>query len=120
VDDNPADVGHVRGYLQHEGHRGDVAPSGLEALAQVESGPDVILMNVQMLEMDGAETIERLRADPSTRDVQIIALSSLARDDDRDRCLKAGANDHLSEPVRLRHPLEHINATMDTPSGGLS
>ena len=108
VDDNPANVVHVRDFLESKGHKVVLAYSGEEALVLAKDAPDIVFMDVQMPGMDGIETIERLRGDASTRDLHIVSLTSLAMNEDRDRCMKAGANDYLSKPVSLRKLLEIV------------
>ena len=80
-----------------------LSKNGREAitLAQSES-PDLILMDIQMPEMDGLEAMQQIRHDPNLVDVPIIALTALAMNGDRERCLAAGANDYLSKPVKLK------------------
>ncbi len=89
-------------YLAAAGYEMRLAVTGREVLEQVQAAPpDIILMDVQMPEMDGLEAIQRLRADPATAVIPIIALTALAMPGDRERCLAAGADDYLTKPVRL-------------------
>ncbi len=67
-----------------------------------EQSPDLILMDIQMPVMDGLAAISQLRLDPSFVDVPIIALTALAMEGDRDRCLAAGANEYISKPIKLK------------------
>jgi CheY-like chemotaxis protein len=102
VDDNPTNLGHLKDFLEAKGHRVDLAYSGEEALVLAQDGPDIVFMDVQMPGMDGIEAIQRLRANPETRDLIIVSLTALAMDEDRERCLQAGADDYLSKPISLR------------------
>ena len=116
VDDNPANVRHVRDFLESKGHQVMLAYSGQEGLDHAQSLPDIVFMDVQMPGMDGIETTRRLRADPHTRDLHIVALTSLAMGEDREKCLRAGANDYLSKPISLRTLLETVERLEDVPS----
>ncbi|MGK7888040.1 MAG: response regulator [Leptolyngbyaceae cyanobacterium] len=103
VEDNDANVRTVSSYLQARGYHVQVANNGKEALELVQNQPpDLILMDIQMPDMDGLETIAHIRQHPTTAAIPIIALTALAMAGDRDRCLAAGANEYLSKPVKLR------------------
>jgi len=103
AEDNEFNVMVIRDYLEAYGYQVFIAQHGAEAIAMAnEIAPALILMDVQMPEMDGLESIRRLRATPGFDTVPIIALTAFAMSDDRERCLAAGANEYLSKPVKLR------------------
>jgi CheY-like chemotaxis protein len=80
------------------------AMDGKEALAVVkEEGVtvDIILMDMMMPELDGFETISRIRQDPRLKDIPIIAVTAKAMAGDRERCIQAGASDYISKPVDI-------------------
>jgi signal transduction histidine kinase/AmiR/NasT family two-component response regulator len=110
VDDTPTNIGHLRDFLLQKGHRVTTAANGLEAIAEAQALPDIIFMDVQMPEMDGLEAIRRLRAEAHTRGLHIVALTSFAMGEDRDRCLEAGADDFETKPVSIRRVLELVEA----------
>jgi len=91
--------------LEKAGHSVQVACNGKEALDAWLSRPfDLILMDVQMPEMDGFETVAEIRRhecqNPQGRPVPVIALTAHAMKDDRERCLAAGMDGYVSKPVR--------------------
>lgn len=103
AEDNDANINTTTAYLTAKGFYLVVAKNGLEAvnLAQT-TNPDLILMDIQMPELDGLEAIHQIRQIPALVNVPIIALTALAMEGDRDRCLAAGADDYLSKPVKLK------------------
>ncbi len=103
AEDNPANIAMLTGYLEAKKYRLLIATNGREAIAVAQAQhPDLILMDIQMPEMDGLEAIQYLRQDANLCKIPIIALTALAMDSDRDRCLAVGANDYLSKPVKLK------------------
>ena len=90
-------------YLEAKGYRILLATDGQQAIALAKiHHPDLILMDIQMPVMDGIEAIKLIRLDPNLADIPIIALTALAMEGDRDRCLEAGANEYLSKPIKLK------------------
>jgi len=76
------------------------ASNGAEAIKKIqEGGIDLVLIDMQMPVMDGIAATKEIRKMPDTADIPIIALTANAFDEDRERCLSAGMNDHLGKPV---------------------
>jgi HAMP domain-containing protein/CheY-like chemotaxis protein/signal transduction histidine kinase len=78
--------------------------SGIEVL-KTNPGVDIVLMDVMMPEMDGYETMRRIRADGSFAGLPIIALTAKAMKTDREKCIEAGASDYITKPVDLQQLL---------------
>jgi CheY-like chemotaxis protein len=77
-----------------------VARSGLEAVEKARTEhPAVILMDVGLPDIDGLEATRRLKADPATRAIPVIALTAQAMTGDRERTLAAGCDDYESKPI---------------------
>ncbi len=113
VEDNVINQQVVREILENEGLVVDTADNGRIALDILfKKGPEVyssILMDIQMPEMDGITATEEIRADPSFNDVPIIALTAHALVEDRQRCLDAGMNSHLTKPVIANDLIATLN-----------
>jgi CheY-like chemotaxis protein len=96
-------------YLENFGFRCVWAKNGQEAVQYAErEKPALILMDIQMPVMDGLEAIGLIRQNPSLQSVPIIALTAMAMQGDKDRCLNAGATDYVSKPVKLKELLATV------------
>jgi CheY-like chemotaxis protein len=103
VEDNALNVNTIKSYLTAKGYRSIVANDGQAAIELTQQHhPDLILMDIQMPGMDGLEAITKIRQNAQLVAIPIIALTALAMDGDREKCLKAGANDYLTKPVKLK------------------
>jgi PAS domain S-box-containing protein len=103
VEDNEVNQEVVRHLLEEAGLQVDVAGSGLAALELAKSCHyDACLMDIQMPEMSGYEVTERLRAQPGTAALPILALTAHTTPEDRVRCREAGMNGFLSKPIDVR------------------
>ena len=101
ADDNLFIRSVLQSILKKLGHPADVASNGLEVLKALKSTPyDVILMDGQMPEMDGAETTRQIRgAGPGSPQPRIIALTADGMPGDRERYLALGMDGYLTKPV---------------------
>ena len=100
VEDNDDNVYVLRGRFERARYRVLVAVDGEEGVALARSErPDVVIMDLVLPGLDGWEAARQLRADDSTREIPIIALSSSAMPEDRRRALEAGCNRFDSKPV---------------------
>ena len=103
VEDNDKNLKLTRDVLEFAGYTVEVATTGEEAVAQaLASVPDLILMDLQLPGMDGHEALARLRADPDTQRVPVVALTASAMPMDRERALSAGFDGFLEKPIRVR------------------
>ncbi|EMO61319.1 signal transduction four helix bundle sensory module [Leptospira borgpetersenii serovar Pomona str. 200901868] len=101
VDDDMRNVFALSKILSEKGMEVLKAENGnnaLELLSKSEN-VDMILMDVMMPEMDGYEATRRIRSNLKYKDTVIIALTAKAMNDDRQKCIDAGANDYISKPV---------------------
>lgn len=103
VDDNATNLKLVAYLMKANGY--DVA-TALDAESAIDSlrvtRPDVILMDIQLPGIDGLELTRRLKADPGTRDIVIIAVTAYAMKGDQDKALAAGCDEYITKPIDTR------------------
>jgi class 3 adenylate cyclase len=100
VDDNRVNRLLVTRTLEQFGHRVAFAENGRQALEVLRSHPpDLVLLDIEMPEMNGYQTLEALRADPKLRDIPVVMMSSVDEVDSVARCIEMGAEDYLFKPV---------------------
>ncbi|HEX2761521.1 MAG TPA: response regulator, partial [Rhizomicrobium sp.] len=110
VDDDPRNIFALSSALERRGMRVLTATTGMEAIELVKSTPElaIVLMDIMMPEMDGYQTIGRIREEPAYRRLPIIALTAKAMKGDREKCLEAGASDYLAKPVNTEQLLSAL------------
>ena len=103
VEDNPRNLKLVRDLLEHAGYRTLEATTAEDGLALARAHrPDLVLMDVQLPGMDGVQALERLRADPATNGIPVVAVTAFAMKDDRARFVAAGFDGYLEKPISVR------------------
>jgi CheY-like chemotaxis protein/signal transduction histidine kinase len=107
VDDDARNIFALSSVLERRGMKVKTATTGAEAIALVESTPEIaiVLMDIMMPQMDGYQTMSIIRANPAFRRLPIIALTAKAMKGDREKCLEAGASDYLAKPVNTEQLL---------------
>ncbi len=116
VDDDFRNIFALTALLE----RGDLAViaagSGLEAIARLDQSDeiDVVLMDIMMPEMDGYETMAKIRELPEFADLPIIAVTAKVASSERDRCLAAGASDYIPKPVNTAELLAALSQWLPT------
>jgi two-component system cell cycle response regulator DivK len=119
VEDNEVNRDMLTRRLQRRGFDVVVAVDGGEAQSVVEKErPDLILMDMSLPVMDGWEVTRRLKADPATSAIPIIALTAHAMAGDRERALEAGCDDYDTKPIELPRLLEKVAALLGGNSPG--
>lgn len=101
VDDDMRNIFALSTILDQQGCKVEIANDGLEALKKLEvlDGLDIILMDIMMPQMDGYETMQRIREMKKWQNLPIIALTAKAMKEDKEKCLNAGANDYITKPI---------------------
>jgi two-component system alkaline phosphatase synthesis response regulator PhoP len=100
VDDNAQNVELLAAFLESLPVKIVTAADGIEALRMVaEHNPDLILLDVMMPHMSGFQVCERVKADPKTRDIQVLMVTALNELGDIERATECGTDDFVSKPV---------------------
>jgi len=125
VEDNEINQQIAVELLEGVGARVQIASNGRIAVDVLSNGPkpppfDVVLMDLQMPEMDGYQATKRLRSDPACAELTIIAMTAHATLEERQRCLAAGMNDHISKPIDPAMLFETVGRFYQPRSAGLS
>jgi two-component system, cell cycle response regulator DivK len=103
VDDNAANLKLARVLLTMEGYEVRTAQGATEALAALqEFHPRVILMDVQLPGMDGLTLTGKLKSQPATHDIAVVAMTAYAMKGDREKALAAGCDEYISKPIDTR------------------
>ena len=110
VDDDVRNIFALSSVLERRGMKVLTASTGKEAIKTLESTTDlaIVLMDIMMPEMDGYETMQVIRHNPSLRRLPIVALTAKAMKGDREKCLEAGASDYLAKPVNTEQLLSTL------------
>lgn len=118
--EDDADVACVfSALLARIGHEVCIAADANEALRRaLAERPDVVVSDIALPGMSGWELARRMRSDPLLRATILIALSGFDRDQDRDRSLEAGFDDHLIKPVDARAIQDAIERALDRKARG--
>jgi CheY-like chemotaxis protein len=101
VDDDARNIFALTTVLEGQEMEVISATNGRQAIELIDATPElgVVLMDIMMPEMDGYETMRRIRKDPRFRALPILALTAKAMKGDREKCLAAGASDYIAKPV---------------------
>jgi CheY-like chemotaxis protein/signal transduction histidine kinase/HAMP domain-containing protein len=107
VDDDVRNIFALSSVLERYGMHVVAAHTGLDAIRLLEEMPDIslVLLDIMMPEMDGYETMRRIRMRPEFQLLPIITLTAKAMKGDREKCLEAGASDYIAKPVDSEHLL---------------
>ena len=118
VEDNEMNRDMLSRRLQRRGYEIAMATDGQAGIDMARTLEyDLVLMDMSLPEVDGWEATRRLREDPATKSLPIIALTAHAMSGDRDRALEAGCDDYDTKPIELDRLLSKIEALLRRPDG---
>ena len=114
ADDDSANRDLLRRRLQSEGHQVVEAKNGLEVLALLQDRPcDLVLLDIMMPEMDGFQTLAKLKQNPQLRELPVIMISALDELLSVVRCIEMGADDYLPKPFNRVLLRARIGASLE-------
>lgn len=121
VDDNPMNLKLAQITLSATGHLVQIATDAEEALELIQvMHPRLILLDVQLPGMDGLELTRRLKADPATKHIIVIALTAYAMKGDEEKAFQASCDGYVSKPIDTRTLPMLVDSYLDKFSEGYS
>jgi two-component system, cell cycle response regulator DivK len=101
--------------LRHFGFAVDEAENGAEGILKARTGlPDLILMDIAIPLVDGWEAVQRLKKDPVTAGIPIVALTAHAMPADRARAIEVGCDGYLAKPCEPRAVVEEVKRILES------
>ena len=117
VEDNPVNRRLAEFLLRSQGYQVREATSAQEAFEILQTEhPDLIVMDIQLPGMDGLEATKKLKEQPSTADIPVVAVTSYAMKGDREKALAAGCAGYVTKPIDKGIFLQEIAARLGAKS----
>jgi two-component system, cell cycle response regulator DivK len=114
VEDNPKNLKLVRDTLQVKGYQTIETETGGEGVRLArERQPALILMDIHLPGIRGIEALQRLRADPVTRSIPVVAVTASVMAQERQKVMAAGFDGFQGKPISVRELLETIRQILD-------
>ncbi len=118
VEDNEKNRKLVRDVLQVKGYKTIERETGEEGIRMAqESRPALILMDIQLPGIDGITALRRLRAEPETKDIPIIAVTASAMTNNRESMLAEGFDGYQNKPISVKDFLEEMGRVLEAHRG---
>ncbi len=109
VEDEPSNLKLTCALLQASGYSTIEATDGKQGVELAKARkPDLILMDIQMSDMDGLEATRILKADATTRNIPIVALTAYAMKGDKEMVLEAGCDGYITKPIDIQEFLKRV------------
>ena len=114
VEDNDKNMKLARDVLQAKGYRTLEAVNGTDGVRlALEQVPDLVLMDIQLPDINGVEAFRRIRADPASAHVPVVAFTASVTPMDRNRITDAGFNGFIGKPINLKEFLDTVRQTLE-------
>lgn len=119
VEDNELNLKLVRDVLTYAGYDVIEARTGEQGVAlATERLPDLVLMDLQLPGIDGAEALRQMRSSPSTQTVPVVAVTAYAMKEDRERAFSCGFDGYLEKPISARELPAQVHRFLKGDSDG--
>ncbi len=116
VEDNEKNRRLVRDVLQFKGYETIETETGEEGVELARTRqPALVLMDIQLPGIDGIMALKRLREDPATRAIRVMAVTASAMTQDRQNILAAGFDGYQSKPINVKSFLEAVDTLLRRP-----
>ncbi|MBP6851251.1 MAG: response regulator [Rhodoferax sp.] len=114
VEDNDKNMKLARDVLQAKGYRTLEAVNGTDGVRlALERVPDLVLMDIQLPDINGVEAFRRIRADPASAHVPVVAFTASVTPMDRNRITDAGFNGFIGKPINLKEFLDTVRQMLE-------
>ena len=119
VEDNERNLKLLRDVLEYAGYDVRVARTAEDGIVlAVKEPPDLVLMDLQLPGIDGTEALRRLRENPRTADIPVVAVTAQAMKQDRERALEAGFDGYVEKPISVRAFPEQVRSFLSSGEAG--
>ncbi len=109
IDDDPKSLVLIRDLLKVSGYKTIEATDGKQGVELAKARkPDLILMDIQMPKMDGLEATRIIKADATTRNIPVLALTAYAMKGDEERILQAGCDGYITKPIDIQGLVKEV------------
>jgi two-component system cell cycle response regulator DivK len=116
IEDNEKNRRLVRDVLQFKGYETIETETGEEGVELARTRqPALVLMDIQLPGIDGITALKRLREDPATREIRVIAVTASAMTQDRQNILAAGFDGYQSKPINVKSFLDAVETILRRP-----
>ena len=114
VEDNPKNLKLVRDVLTHAGYELVEATTGAEGVRIAAADPpDLVLMDLQLPDIDGAEALRLIRDTSTAKHVPVVAVTAFAMDEDRKRAFDSGFDGYVEKPISVRALPEQVRGYLE-------
>jgi two-component system cell cycle response regulator DivK len=116
VEDNEQNMKLVRDLLQFKGYQTLEATTGMEGLRLArERNPALVLMDIQLPDIDGITALAKLRADPVTQKIPVVAVSASVMPDEQQRIVASGFDAYITKPINVKKFVETVERFIGKP-----